>query len=234
MTAGESASRHLTKVLRLRPGASVQVFDGRGHEHTARLESCDRRGGVLRVGPALTPVPESPLRIRLLQGICRGERMDYVVQKTTELGVAEIQAVSTERSVVKLDDKRARRRLEHWRSVAMSACEQCGRATLPLISPPVPLHQALTGPDKGDVGSLLDAGAATGWPDGPSGVEGVALLIGPEGGLTEADRKHAESCGYRPVSMGPRIMRTETAAVAALALTQSRWGDLSASAAPSL
>jgi len=224
----EQAMKHLTRVLRLHPGAPVQVFDGRGNEHAATLLSGDA-GPFLRLsGPIGTP-SESPLRICLLQGISRGERMDLVIQKATELGVAEIRPVATKRSVVRLDRQRAGRRLEHWRGVVVAACEQCGRATLPRLDSPADLEVAL---------DMLPA-AATRWMldaqgDSPSATRtvapgGVVLLVGPEGGLTEAEKSRARDRGFAPLRLGPRVMRTETAAIAAIATAQALWGDLSAS-----
>lgn len=231
--ASESATRHLTRVLRLKEGSVVSVFDGRGHEHSARIESCGSKRAALRVGSDVHPVPESPARITLLQGISRGERMDFVVQKTTELGVVGIRPVFTERSVVKLDEKRSRRRLEHWRSVAISACEQSGRATLPEILTPIPLEPALLTIETGGLRILLDPCGESILPSGPLPAGGVTLLIGPEGGLSGAERQLARSLGFTSLAIGPRILRTETAAVAAVTLIQSIWGDLSASGAPS-
>lgn len=220
------AGRHVSRVLRLKAGDEINVFDGRGREHGAQISSC--RGDDVRivVGAAVDPLPESPARIRLLQGISRGERMDLVIQKTTELGVAGIQPVFTSRSVVRLSGDRAKRRTEHWRGVAAAACEQCGRATLPDVDPPLPLSEAIEAVGIGGLGLLLDAAAETPLPSVSPTDGRVTLLIGPEGGLNPRERQAAVQAGFVPVRLGPRIMRTETAAVVAVALIQAVWGDL--------
>lgn len=229
LTQGETLSlpadqaAHVTSVLRLKAGAPVRVFDGAGHEHAAALEGTGRRTAV-RVGEALPALPESPLRLTLAQGIGRGERMDFVVQKATELGVTAIVPLLTARAVVRLDDERSARRLAHWQAVAVSACEQCGRAMVPTIATPVALADFLRQAPQG-AGVLLeptaDAPLATLTPPGA-----VTVLIGPEGGLDTHEQAAACAAGYTPVRLGPRVLRTETAALAALTLLQARAGDL--------
>jgi 16S rRNA (uracil1498-N3)-methyltransferase len=152
--------------------------------------------------------------------------MDLVVQKATELGVATLVPVLTARSVVRLSGSRAERRLAHWSAVTVSACEQCGRATLPVVAPPCPLDEALAGAADDATRLLPDPGADVGLPDLPAPTGSLALLIGPEGGLDDRERRAAAEAGFRPIRMGPRILRTETAAIAALALVQGLWGDL--------
>lgn len=219
---GERAEKHLVKVLRLRTGAPVTVFDGRGHEHSATLIAPDR-ATLLRIGPPVDAVPESALGICLIQGISRGERMDLVIQKATELGVTEIRPVTTRRSVVKLDEKRRDRKLDHWRSIAISACEQCGRATLPTLRRPGGLDEALTDLPPDTTRLMLEA---HGSPRAlVSEADRLVLLVGPEGGLSEAEKKTALAKGFQPFTLGPRVMRTETAALVALAVAQTLWGD---------
>ncbi len=227
VTATGTAARHVTRVLRLAAGDPVTIFNGDGSDYRARI--ADIRGArvgieVLERVPAR---PESPLALTLVQGIVRGERMDLIVQKATELGVAAIQPVLTTRGVVKLDATAAERKLAHWRGIASAACEQCGRARLPVIAPPLPLAEWLArpAPDAGlrlqlsvDASGSLVATAA--------GARAIELLIGPEGGFDEEERRAAERAAYRPCSLGPRVLRTETAAVAALALLQGIAGDL--------
>ncbi len=220
----ERVERHLVKVLRLRQGSPLTVFDGRGHEHRASLAAGGGRS-LLRIGEQIEVVAESPVPIELIQGISRGERMDLVIQKATELGVAEIRPVFTQRSVVRLNDKRASRRLDHWHAVAVSACEQCGRATLPVVHPPENLYLALRKLLPGATRLVLDA-KCTGQPIAEA-TDRVVLLIGPEGGLTDVEKETAGSEGFQPVTLGPRVMRTETAALAAVAIAQWLWGDLS-------
>lgn len=219
---GERAERHLVKVLRLRNGAPVNVFDGRGHEHPATLIAQDR-AILLRIGPPVDAVPESMLDICLIQGISRGERMDLVVQKATELGVTEIRPVTTQRSVVKLDEKRRDRKLDHWKSIAISACEQCGRATLPTLRRPGGLDEALRDLAADTTRLMLEAHGSPRTP--VSEADRLVLLVGPEGGLSEAEKKTALAKGFQPFTLGPRIMRTETAALVAIAVSQALWGD---------
>ena len=223
----EQATRHLTRVLRLRAGARVRVFDGRGEEREATLLSGDG-GPFLRLGTPVAPPPESALRICLVQGISRGERMDLVIQKATELGVAEIRPVTTGRSVVKLDRRRKQNRLDHWQGVVVAACEQCGRATLPMLHAPSSLEASFRELPDRSRRWMLDAGGSG--PSVQARPEGsVVLLVGPEGGLTDEEKARATKEGFTPLRLGPRIMRTETAAIAAIAAFQAVWGDLGVS-----
>ena len=222
----DGASRHLVKVLRLGPGDALRLFDGRGRENDAAIEEVAGRRARVTVQAAREPAPESPLNVSLLQAIGRGERMDLVVQKATELGVRSIVPVLSNRSMVKLEGERASRRRTHWESIAAGACEQCGRAFLPEIAAPCTLATAL-GLTPADWTRLTPDPVA----DRPlTAVEvptvGLALLIGPEGGLDEAERSLAVAAGFQPVRLGPRILRTETAAITGLALAQGLWGDL--------
>lgn len=220
-------ARYLGRVLRVRPGDEFVLFDGEGAECHATVEQVRKDTVTLRVGAEARTRTESPLTVHLVQGISRGDRMDFVVQKATELGVKRITPVFTAHGVVRLDAERAANRLEHWQHVAIGACEQSGRARLPLIDPPVPLGNWL-GDKPAEVGTdlILKPGATAPL----AGIEAprtkVCLLIGPEGGFSENEYENASIAGFRAVSLGPRILRTETAAVAALAVLQSRWGDL--------
>ncbi len=232
----ETASRHLLRVLRLKAGARLTVFDGRGRECEATLEA----GGavaVVRLGTVLARQAESPLRIVLAQGISRGERMDYTLQKAVELGVARLLPLFTRRCQVKLSGIRLARRLEHWRGVIRHACEQCGRNVLPELDPPRPLADApwdlggempgaSTGQPEDVMQLLLDADGDTGLGSLPRPAGPIVLVAGPEGGLDPQERRLLQDRGFRSLRLGPRILRTETAAVAALAALQARWGDL--------
>lgn len=223
------AAQHVTRVLRLRSGAALTVFDGRGGEYAATLEVAGRDTATVELGEHSAIERESPLRITLLQGLARGERMDWVVQKATELGVQRIVPVATARSVVQLDAERGTKRTDHWLAIAAAACEQCGRNTLPEIAAPLSLEAALREasatdlrlalhPDSGEsLRTVLGADVAC-----PS----VALLIGPEGGLDETEVALARQDGFRVVHLGPRVLRTETAGIAALAALQCLAGDL--------
>ncbi len=220
-------AHYLTRVLRLRTGDRFVGFDGRGRQRCARVAKVARDAVLIEAGAELAPLPESPLAIALIQSIARGERMDYALQKATELGVGMIKPVVTERTEVKLSGPRLERRLAHWRGVVIGACEQSGRTRLPRLEPPRPLNQCLAEPPEGGFGAafvLTPQGARIGElpPPGPR----VAVLIGPEGGLTEAEIALAGSAGFTALSLGPRILRCETAGPAAIAALQTLWGDL--------
>ncbi|MDH3490961.1 MAG: 16S rRNA (uracil(1498)-N(3))-methyltransferase [Gammaproteobacteria bacterium] len=220
-------ARYLGRVLRLRVGDSVLVFDGEGSEYAATISGIGRSGATLRVGNRITSKTETGLRVHLVQGISRGERMDFVVQKATELGVKRITPVLTEHGVVKLDSKRAEKRRDHWQKVAASACEQSGRVRLPLVDTPVSLKTWLGNkPGQVDAELILKPGATTLLARIHAPETKVCVLIGPEGGFSDVEYEGADVAGFQPVSLGPRVLRTETAAIAALAILQSLWGDL--------
>lgn len=221
---GERASR-LARVLRLRPGDRVTLFDGRGGEWEGLISSVRPSAVEVRVGPHRPIERESALEITLVQGISRGERMDYTIQKAVELGVGAIVPVVTRRSVVQLGPERRGRRIEHWQKVVTHACEQCGRNRVPPIAPVASLYEWLAQPNEG-LKLLL-------WRDGllrPSDLgdrpHSITLLVGPEGGLAPEELGAADAAGYRTLRLGPRTLRTETAALASLAALQSLWGDL--------
>lgn len=229
----EAAAAHVARVLRLAAGDALAVFDGRGAEHEALIESV--KGGRVEVlvgaRRAAATGRESPLRVTLLQALARGEKMDWVLQKATELGVARIVPVATERSVVQLDGERAGKRLAHWQGVVASACEQCGRSLLPEVLAPQALEAAAASAPPGlrlvlspDASLPLAAALAA----RPEPGDGVSLLIGPEGGLTAAEIAKALRAGFVAVTLGPRVLRTETAAIAALGILQALAGDLGA------
>jgi len=228
VTLPESAARHTRKVLRLRVGDRLRIFDGAGHEHEAVL-AADGPGTTARIGAALPPAAESTLSLTLMQGVSRGERMDWVVQKATELGVARIVPVLTARSVVRLSQQRAEQRREHWQAITISACEQCGRRVLPELAMPRTLDQALAEEEQpANLRLMPSAGADLALPSLKPDAAKICLLIGPEGGLDEEEEARAGSLGFVPVSLGPRVLRTETAAVVALAACQTLWGDFNA------
>ena len=220
------AANHITRVLRLRPGDPLTLFDGGGAEHPARIEELRRSAVVVTVGDPCAPRRESPLRLTLAQGISRGERMDWVVQKSTELGVSRIVPVQTERAVVKLDSRQADRKLHHWQGIAIAACEQSGRNTVPPIATPLGLDEFLRDVDARATRLLLSPAGALRIDDLAAPEDQIIVLIGPEGGLAEAEQRAALAAGFRAVQLGPRVLRTETAAVAALTLLQHRFGDL--------
>lgn len=220
------AANHISRVLRLAPGEAVSVFDGAGGEYAARIESVGKGKVTLLVGERDDRDRESPLTLVLAQGVSRGERMDWVVQKATELGVSRLIPVLTERSVVRLDPQQALGKQRHWQGVAVAACEQSGRGRVPEVALPVGLTQWLRGLSPGGLRLLLSPEGATSLEglQGPQGA--LTVLIGPEGGLTEQEERAASEQDFRSIRLGPRVLRTETAAVAALALLQHRFGDL--------
>jgi len=221
---GEAAA-HLGRVLRARPGEPVTLFDGSGPEFSGEVRTVNRRTVELAVGTRREANRESPLELVLLQGVCRHERMDWVVRKATELGVNTIRPVLTTRSVVKIDPARTAGRIEHWRAIAISACEQSGRNVLPDILPPLPVTTALSA-HAGATGVLLDPEAPHGLDRLTHGRGPLCLLVGPEGGLDERERAVAHKAGYTGIRLGPRVLRTETAALTGLTLLQARFGDL--------
>ena len=223
----EQAGEHVARVLRLGVGDALVLFNGDGRDYPARIAALARREVRVEVGAAQAVEKESPLRLTLAQGIARGEKMDLILQKATELGVARIVPLLTERSEVRLDGERAGKRIAHWQAVIASACEQCGRARLPELLP----LQAL----RGWLDGLADDGALrlTLLPDGTRqaralrpGPAGAVLAIGPEGGLGERDIAMLRAAGFDGLRLGPRILRTETAGLAALAALQALHGDL--------
>ena len=222
----EDATTHLLRVLRLGAGATVHLFNGDGHDYEARLLDGDRRGASAEVVGRHAVDREAPLRITLAQGIARGEKMDLVLQKATELGVAAFAPVVTERTEVKLDAERTGKRLAHWTGVVVAACEQSGRAVVPAVAPPVSLA-AYAAAETAGVRLVLDprggGGArALSLPAGAS----VALVTGPEGGLSERDLATLKAAGFTGLRLGPRILRTETAGLAAIAALLALHGDL--------
>ncbi len=223
----EDRARYLGRVLRLRVGDDITVFDGNGPEWHASIAAMTKNTATLRIGEETASACESPLKVHLVQGISRGERMDYVVQKATELGVKRITPVLTEYGVVKLDESRAAKRRDHWAHVAASACEQSGRTRMPLIDAPLRLKEWFGSKSAdADVDLILAPGAALPLAQVPAPATKVCILIGPEGGFSQTEYQDAEVSGFQAVSLGPRVLRTETAAAAALAVMQSLWGDL--------
>ncbi|GAA3916452.1 16S rRNA (uracil(1498)-N(3))-methyltransferase [Luteimonas lutimaris] len=223
----EGAAAHLLRVLRLGVGDGCVLFNGDGHDYDARIVVADKRGGEAEVTGVRAVDNESPLRIVLLQGIARGEKMDWILQKATELGVAGFVPVSSERSEVRLEGERAAKRLAHWRSVVVSACEQSGRARVPDVASPRPLAAALAALPGDSLRLTLDPEAAAGIATLPApGARPLVLATGPEGGWSPRDRATLEGGGFGGLRLGPRILRTETAGMAAIAALQARFGDL--------
>lgn len=222
-----SAANHITRVLRLRSGDALTVFDGTGGEFDAKIEEFRKDSVLVAVEEHRTLDRESPLPLTLAQGISRGERMDWIIQKATELGASRIVPVFTKRSVVRLDERQAERKLQHWRAIAIAACEQCGRNRIPELPAPVDVFDLLATPDTpGHTRLLLSPTGDLRIDDLKDVGKGVTVLIGPEGGLEDVEHDTAINAGFQPVRLGPRILRTETAAIAALTIIQRYFGDL--------
>ena len=222
----EQAGLHLTRVLRLETGAPVTLFDGNGGEYAGTLER-DGKNWWAKVGSHDPVERESPLDITLLQGVARGERMDLIVQKATELGISRIVPVLAERSVVRVDEKRRERKREHWQAIAISACEQSGRNRVPEVSEPRPLGDAIAALPANSARFLLAADgeqSLTAFAVRTRG-QSLVLFIGPEGGIADNEEKFARANGFIGCRLGPRILRTETAGLAALAALQAIAGD---------
>ena len=223
---GGDASHHVLKVLRLRVGDALVVFDGNGHEFAAEIESCAQSRVRVRVLEQRPVLDESPLRITLVQAVSRTDRMDWTLQKATELGVHAIAPVLSARSIVKLDGEQARRKLDHWRAIVGNACEQCARSTLPLVHEPEPLAGYLVRSRLSNCSIVLEPTGASELAAAPAGDGYLELLIGPEGGFEPSELVLAVRSGFEARRLGPRILRTETAGVAAIAILQALHGDL--------
>jgi len=221
----EAAARHAVSVLRLQVGDTLNLFNGEGGEYRAALVAVSKRETRARLLEFHATERESPVDITLALGISSGERMDYSLQKATELGVSAIQPLATERSVVKLAGERADKRLQHWQHVVIAACEQCGRNRVPAVAPVQKFFSYLAAVDRDKRLLLLSPDAATPLKSVRQSAS-MVLMVGAEGGLAPAECEAAAACGFEPVSLGPRILRTETAPVAALAVLQALWGDL--------
>lgn len=223
LTLPERAANHLVKVLRHRTGDRVRLFDGRGLEAEAEITAAHRRHGCrVRVIDTAEISRESNLAVELLPGIGRGEKMDWVIQKSVELGVAGIRPLITERGEVRLADN-ATRRMQRWREIVVAACEQSGRTLLPALHQPVPVEQLGT---QAPTRLALHPEAEARLGDCPPAGDAVAIAIGPEGGFSAGDLARLGDRGFRGVRFGPRVLRTETAGVAAVTALQVLYGDL--------
>ncbi len=226
----ENAAVHATRVLRLNVGDAIKLFNSDGYDYTCELMSVKKSEVLAKVKSSEAINNESPLNITLLQGISSGERMDYTIQKAVELGVTQIQPLSTERSVIKLSPERAQKRLEHWQNIVIAACEQCGRAKIPQVAIPLSLTAWLganihAGAGDANLRILLNPIGAKQLSALPKATQNIQLLIGAEGGLSLAEIDLAANHGFQSIVLGPRILRTETAALTAIATMQTLWGD---------
>ncbi|MEH6565754.1 MAG: 16S rRNA (uracil(1498)-N(3))-methyltransferase [Halopseudomonas sp.] len=216
-------AHYIGRVLRLGPGAQVQIFNGSGQEWPGEVMAAGKREVLVKLQTAVAGMPESPLHSHLGQAMSRGERMDWAIQKAVELGVSEITPLFTERCEVKLQGERADKRQAHWQQVAVSACEQCGRSVVPVVHPPANLHDWMAAL-KCDLKLVLHHRTEQDLDQLPTPAS-LALLIGPEGGLSAAEIQQAEAASFIAARFGPRVLRTETAPVVALSMAQQRWGD---------
>ena len=217
-------AHYVARVLRMRPGDRLVVFDGSGGQYPATIEALGRQAATIATGDFDPVECESNLALHLGIAVSRGERMDWVVQKATELGVQSITPLLSERTEVRLSGEREDKKLRHWRQVATSACEQCGRNRLPQVERLQSLPEWWEGV-AADLRLVLDPAAASGarYMAAPAS---IALLVGPEGGFSSAEIAAAEAAGFQSLQLGPRILRTETAPLAAIAVLQARWGDI--------
>ena len=221
----EQAGEHAVRVLRLERGHPLILINGDGREYDAELASLAKRAVTAVITAARAVDREATLSITLAQSIARGEKMDWILQKATELGVSQIVPLVTERTEVKLDEERAERRMAHWDSVIESACEQCGRTTLPALAPPQRIDRWLTALDFGGVRLAMIPDGETTVRELPATEEGVIVVVGPEGVLSEQDVAMLRQADFSGLKLGPRILRTETAGVAVIAALQALHGD---------
>lgn len=224
----ENAAHHASRVLRLRAGDEAILFNGDGSDYLVELLRVGKEGVTAKIKSWHTVERESPLKVTLAQAISSGDRMDFTLQKAVELGVGGVQPLAAERSVVKLSGERAERRREHWQNVVISACEQSGRAHVPEVAPPMPMLQWLGAMPDFALKLMLSPTAAHTLHDLPAPDGDICLLIGCEGGFAPGETLAAESVGFTPVRLGPRVLRTETAALTALSAIQTLWGDFRA------
>ncbi|HVC50337.1 MAG TPA: 16S rRNA (uracil(1498)-N(3))-methyltransferase [Burkholderiales bacterium] len=220
----ESAGHHAAHVLRLKPGDHVTLFDGEGKDYLSRILSLSKSGVYIITETCSIPDRESPVMMELAQGISAADKMDFTLQKAVELGVVKIVPLLTQRCLSKLDVEKATRRVSHWRQVVVSACEQCGRSIVPKVAPIESLDSYLKTSSEEGVKFMLSPRSDHGFSSflAPNN---LSLLVGPEGGLTETEEQKALRSGFVAVKLGPRILRTETAALAALSAINALWGD---------
>jgi|TARA_B110000037_G_scaffold17570_1_gene18276 16S rRNA (uracil1498-N3)-methyltransferase len=225
ITLDKDAARYLSSVLRMTSGQMLNLFNGEGGEYVAEVVSLSKNQVTVSIKESLPNDRESLLKIHLVIGISRGERMDWVIQKATELGVHTITPIFTERTEVKLAGSRLEKRLVHWQQVSISACEQCLRNVVPTINSAVSLQQCL-GTHDGGLKIVLHHRTERPLTELQNTNNHVTILVGPEGGLSDDEITLAESNGYNAVKLGPRVLRTETAPLAAISILQSLWGDM--------
>ena len=221
----EQAAHHASRVLRLQAGNQVTLFDGSGGEYDASIVTIGKRGVIVQTGAWRERECESPLDITLVQAVSSGDKMDFTLQKAVELGVKAIQPVISSRSVVRLEGERAEKRVQHWQSVVNSACEQSGRNRVPIVRQIMSLNHWFGQTHEATVKLTLSPHAKLCFRELLVPQGNVLFLVGPEGGLSEAEEGAAAVCGFTSVKLGQRVLRTETAALAAISAMQTLWGD---------
>lgn len=218
-------ANHLANVLRLKPGHPVVLFNGDGNEYSGVIQDISKKQTSIYVDARLGISVESPLQIHLAQGISKGERMDLVMQKAAELGVTEITPIITKRCPIKLNAERWDKKFQHWQKVIISGCEQCGRNQLPKLNQPLSFMEFIN-QSTNQIRMIMHPKAEQRIANFARTVEGFRLLIGPEGGLSDTELYQASEFGYQKILMGPRVLRTETAAIAAISILQAQFGDI--------
>lgn len=221
----EDAANHVGRVLRMVTGQSLEIFNGDGNNYAATIVEASKRTVQVVINAVTQNTSEAPLKVHLAQGISRGDRMDFVLQKSVELGVTEITPLFTDRCGVKLTGERLHKKQQQWQKIVIAACEQSGRSVVPTVHMPVALNQWLLNCPTG-LRLTLDPYAEKPLRDLAVAPQQVTLFIGPEGGLTEAEVAAASEHQFLPVRLGPRVLRTETAALTALSIIQYQFGDL--------
>ena len=224
-TLPDAAAHHAVRVLRLKRGHEVRLFNGEGGEFEASIHLVAKDAVIVDIGRYHNVERESPLKVCLAQAVTTGEKMDYTLQKAVELGVARIQPLQTQRSVVRLDQERADKRRRHWHNVVISACEQCGRNTVPGVAAIISLEEWVATTVAGQMRLMLSPAAEKTLREFSAPVAEVSLLVGPEGGFSKDEVYFAVAKGFQSARLGPRVLRTETAPLAALAAMQMLWGD---------
>lgn len=222
----DAPAHHVARVLRLKAGQALTLFNGRGGQYSATIQSVNGRDVRVSVGEQQLIERESLLDITLVQAVSRGRHMDYTLQKAVELGVNRIVPVMSDFGQVRLEDRRRQTRLEHWQGIVIAACEQSGRNRLPVVEPPQAYGDWLRALPAGPNSLFLDPQSERRLRDLPAPTQGILILSGPEGGFSTAEREAAIQAGCLGIGLGPRVLRTETAAPAAITACQALWGDL--------
>lgn len=218
-------AHHISHVLRMRIGDAIKLINDSGDEYQSKIIEISKKSAQIEIGESIQITNESPLIINLCLAVARGQHMDFSIQKAVELGVKNIIPVISEFSNVKIQDDRVSNKLAHWQNIIISATEQCGRSYLTQIQKPVPLAEWLS-VEASKIRLILHPESQQSMPNINLSDDELTLMIGPEGGFSDAEVEHAQENGCEPISLGPRILRTETAVVCAVSNAQQLWGDL--------